>query len=214
MDQELIDSFRAYLTKVSKKINRTSFGQEPNYTAAFFGCLHEEKFMSKGREYLALKLECSVSNDRGQGSAESKTGIDIGIVVKWEDDQENSLKEKAILLQAKNKLPNIGTLDAKDLQEQCEKMKGITDSYCVMTCPYDGSIPKIARSSKISPFWKRPLISLDDYFIDTVFMCLDGDTENDVVERAKRADRTIQITTNSPVPSPKQKNTASRKSRR
>jgi hypothetical protein len=198
IDPQIIDSFRARLLDASVRTSRDQFNQEPHYTSAFFGNLNRVTFTSASGQY--LKIICSASNDRGPNSAESKTGVDIGIVVKWEDPQEGNIFEKAILLQAKNNLERLGQSEILKLGNQCLMMQGYTHSYGVMDCPYDGSIPKIGRSNTSPPFWKQPLVSLDEYLIDTVFECEDGDSRGNVIDLAKKADRTIKIATNSPWP--------------
>ena len=160
--------------------------------------MNGQRFTTASGEF--LKFTCSSSNDRGPNSAESKTGIDIGIVIEWQDSQGQKIFEKAVLLQAKNNLNKLTPSERRDLQSQCAMMKKLTKSYGVMDCPYDGSIPQIGRSDTAPPFWKFPLIYLDDYLINTVFKCKDGDTNDDVILRAKRADRSIHISTNSPKP--------------
>jgi hypothetical protein len=203
MDQKILNQFREFLLKISMKTKREQFGQEPHFTAAFFGNLNGEKFSSDSGEFLALT--CSSSNDRGPNSAESKTGIDIGIVIEWQDSEGQKVFEKAILLQAKNRLNQLSHSEGVALQSQCKKMKNLTKSYGVMDCPYDGSIPKIGLSDTTEPFWKFPLISLDDYLIDTVFKCNDGDMNENVIHLARLADRRVNIKTNSPKPGSKPK---------
>jgi hypothetical protein len=203
MDQEIIIELRKFIKKVAAKTSRQQFEQEPHFTAAFFGNLNGEKFQSSSGEFLALT--CSSSNDRGPNSAESKTGVDIGIVIEWQNNQGEKVFEKAVLLQAKNRLASLKPVDGKELQAQCEMMRKLTTSYGVMDCPYDGTIPQIGLSDIAPPFWKFPLVKLDDYLIETVFVCKDGDTNDDVISQAKRADRSLTIRTNSPKPAPKPK---------
>lgn len=198
MDQDLIDQFRALLQRAAKKIDRQSFEQEPHYTAALFGKLHNEQIHGKNGQYIELKF--SSSNDHGPNTAEKRTGVDIGMVFRWLDPDTGEPFEKAVLAQAKNNLLNLPKKESIALMNQCEKMRQYTESFVAMDCPYDLSIPKIGQSSSAPPFWKQPLISLDDYLIDIVFQCNDGDTNGQIVEMAKHADRRVTITTNSPKP--------------
>lgn len=194
MDDELKEKFKELLHNTAKKIDRSSFQQEPHYTAAFFGKLHNEEIRVPGSDQF-IKIECSASNDRGYGSAESKTGIDIGMIFSWEDETGN-LFEKALLVQAKN---NNNKLD-KNLESQCQKMLDITSNYIVFFCPDNQKIPEICRSNTEPPFWKEPLINFDDYLINTVFACKDGDTCSKVINIAKRSDRCLSVKTNAPRP--------------
>lgn len=198
IDPQIIDGFRAKLLDAAIRTSRDQFYQEPHYTSAFFGNLNRVMLTGDYGQYLSII--CSASNDRGPNSAESKTGIDIGIVVKWVNPKSGEVFEKAVLLQAKNNLEGLYPSEILQLGEQCKMMKDHTLSYGVMDCPYDGSIPKIGRSSTNSPFWKTPLIALDEYLIDTVFKCEDGDASENVINIAKNAHRTMKIATNSPRP--------------
>ncbi|MDD4915929.1 MAG: hypothetical protein PHW13_12930 [Methylococcales bacterium] len=192
------------LQNAALKIDRTSFWQEPQYTAAFFGKLHKERINNNTGEFVELLF--SASNDRGKNSDENKTGIDIGMVFRWVDSNKNVIFEKAILAQAKNHLDTLNKAQANDLSKQCKKMSTITSSYIVLDCPYNSSIPKIRQHKSEYPFWDTPSISLDDYIADTVMECLDGDKKDEVIALAQRADRGhLIIKTNSPKPSKKQK---------
>lgn len=97
MNDELLKKLKELLEKTAQKITRTQYGNEPNYTAAFFGKLTGEKIEVDGQY---IEFQFSISNDRGSSSAESHTGIDIGMVFTWHDD--NGDFEKAVLVQAKN----------------------------------------------------------------------------------------------------------------
>jgi hypothetical protein len=198
MEQELKDELRKLLLSAATKIDRVSYNQEPHYTAAFFGKLHKERIESKTGSFIELSF--SSSDDRGRGSAESKTGIDLGMVFKWTDSSSGLAVEKAVLAQAKNNLFKLDARDSKDLSEQCQKMSQITSSYIVLDCPYDLSIPTICQSGSAPKYWKQPPIKFDEYLIDTVLQCLDGDFSEKVVKTAKRADRVLFVETNSPIP--------------
>lgn len=189
------------MTRAARKINRTQFGQEPQYTAAFFGNLAGEKIIDPATGEF-LELTCSISDDRGYNSGEKRTGTDIGIVVRWENPISNEVFEKAVLAQAKNELYKASPAVIQDLNEKCALMADITSSYFVLDCPYDRSIPTLQRR-QLDSLWGGPHISLDDYLINTVFPCQDGDTRDYVIEVAARADRTITLTTNGPKPKPK-----------
>ncbi|WP_143499919.1 hypothetical protein [Pseudomonas sp. Irchel s3a10] len=197
MDEVLKFELRKLLESASSKIDRDSFSQEPHYTSALFGKLHGEKVLNKEGRY--IKLSCSPSNDRGRGSAESKTGIDVGMVFEWEG-VDGKIFEKAIMLQAKNNVETLNSQERKDLEAQCEKMAVITKSYLVMDCPYDCSVPNVYCPDTAPPFWKRPPFSLTDYLIDQVFPCTRGDSDAKVVSMARRSDRCLVVTTNLPKP--------------
>lgn len=208
MNPLLEQGLRELMARAAAKINRTQFGQEPQYTAAFFGNLAGEKIIDPTTGEF-LELTCSISDDRGRNSGEKRTGIDIGMVVRWEDPVSNNVFEKAVLAQAKNRLNSASSTVINDLNEKCERMAGITPSYFVLDCPYDGSVPSLKRP-QTGVLWGGPLIALDDYLINTVFPCQDGDTRDEVIEVAKRADRTITLTTNGPKPRPKKARRARR----
>lgn len=205
MEQYLQDELRKLIKKASHLVGRDSFGQEPNYTAAFFGKLHGEHISSPNGKY--VKLNFSVSNDRGRGSAESKTGIDIGLVFQWEDEA-GLVYEKALLIQAKNYVEQLSASERSVLFEQCEKMSKYTDSFVVMDCPFDQTVPNLYETKKPNILIKPPL-SLDEYLISRVFPCTVGDDDSKVIDMARRADRRLTIVTNTPKPT----NTVKRKKR-
>ncbi|MCS4246144.1 hypothetical protein [Pseudomonas sp. BIGb0164] len=191
------DGLRNLIGNAARKVNRTGFSQEPNYTAAFFGKLHDEAVINPLTGKF-VNLHTSISNDRGPGSAESVTGVDIGLVFQWVD--ENGLAyEKAILMQAKNDVATLNSTEKSKLFEQCDKMANISSSFVVMDCPFDGSIPQVFRTKKPDAL-VEPSICLADYLIDFVFPCTQGDDDRKVVEIAKRADRSVTLTTNTPKP--------------
>ena len=198
MDQVLKEGLRELLKSAAKKIDRIAFEQEPNYTAALFGKLHEERIESPSGQF--LKLSYSISNDRGPNSAEKKTGTDIGMIFRWEDPQNGEIFEKAVLAQAKNYLHKLSNDEKTRLSEQCIQMSHFTKSYIVMDCPYDRTIPSICRSSDSPPYWSESTMRFDDYLVDVVLECHDGDTSKNIIEMAKRADRRMIIETNSPSP--------------
>ncbi|MDH4602668.1 hypothetical protein [Pseudomonas syringae] len=203
MEQYLQDELRKLIQKAAHLVDRDSFGQEPNYTAGFFGKLHGELITSPSGKYVELKF--SVSNDRGPGSAESKTGIDIGLVFQWVDEA-GLVYEKALLIQAKNYVEELSTSEKLDLFEQCKKMSNITSSFVVMDCPFDKKVPQVYETRPINILIKPPF-SLDDYLIDRVFPCTKGDDDPKVVDLAKRADRNLTIKTNTPKPTNRNKPT-------
>ena len=206
MEQYLKDELRNFIKRAADLVDRDSFGQEPNYTAGFFAKLHGEKFTSPSGKY--VELRASISNDRGPGSAESKTGIDIGLVFQWVDEF-GLVYEKALLLQAKNHVETLNKSETTDLFTQCGKMSKITSSFVVMDCPFDRTIPKVYETRPVNILVKPPF-SLDDYLINWVFPCTKGDNDPNVVSLAKRADRNLTITTNSPKPT----NTPNHKNKR
>ncbi|QMT34432.1 hypothetical protein LNQ82_08480 [Conchiformibius steedae DSM 2580] len=195
MNDELLIKLEELLENTAKKINRKQFNNEPNYTAAFFGKLSGEK-IEFDEQY--IKFQFSVSNDRGRSSAESHTGIDIGMVFKWHDAAGTF--EKAVLVQAKN---NVLKLQRdRDLECQCKKMSDITEHYVVMDCPYDCSIPKVYFSkSNEPPFWDvNKSVDLFNYLKDYVFKCTQGDISDKVIQGAKDSTRQLLIETNIPKP--------------
>lgn len=205
MEEELKTRFKELLTSTSKKMDRTSYNNEPNYIAGFFGKLHNETLTSSTGQF--LKIVTSTSNDRGPGTAEKRTGIDFGMVFKWVDSEKEIVFEKAVIAQAKNRLFTLSNKDKQDLQSQCEKMSKITNSYIAMDCPYDQSIPSICRSSKQPPFWdENSEIDLAEYLCDIVLECLEGDTSKEVIDIAKRSDRGLVLETNAPRPKIKNEN--------
>ncbi len=120
------------------------------------------------------------------------------MVFKWTDENSQTVFEKAVFAQAKNKLLSLAPAAAKTLSDQCEKMAKISKSFVVMDCPYDRSVPKIGVSDTASPYWQKSLIGLDDYILDTVLACKDGDVTPNALEIARRADRCLVVSTNSP----------------
>lgn len=202
MDESLKNDLRGLFKKAADLIDRDSFGQEPNYTAAFFGKLKGETFSLPSGEY--VQLDASISNDRGPGSAEFKTGIDIGLILKWVND--GVVYEKALLMQAKNHVDTLNASEILALFVQCAKMSKITSSYVVMDCPFDRTVPKVYETRPVNTLIKPPF-SLDDYLIDWILPCSRGDYNPKVVDLAKRANRALTITTNSPKPT----NTATQK---
>ncbi|WP_267119577.1 hypothetical protein [Xanthomonas sacchari] len=202
MDKEIKHKLRQLIATAASKIDRTSFWQEPHYTSALFGKLHNEIIKNDDGQYVHLMF--SASNDRGPNSAENATGVDIGLVFKWIDINGKEF-EKAVLLQAKNHLMNLKKADQESLEGQCKRMAEITSSYVVMDCPYDGSIPVIFDQNSDPPFWTPPPILFDNYIIDYILECKRGDTDDRVIEVAKRADRQLTIKTNAPRPRPKPK---------
>lgn len=199
MDSALKVGVKALFARAAKLIDRESFEQEPNYTGALFGKLHGESVEHGG---IIINFKASITNDRGPSSAESITGIDIGLIVSWEDENGEVNKVKAVLMQAKNHLYNISKTDRDNLNAQCEKMAKISNSYAVLDCPYDGSIPTICQRKKTPPpHWDIDTKQdLADYLIDVVMECNDGDTNPEVIEIAKKADRCIKVKSNGPVP--------------
>lgn len=201
MDSPLKTGVKALFARAAKLINRDSFGQEPNYTGALFGKLHGESVEHDGT---IITFEASITDDRGPGSPEFITGIDIGLVVTWVDENGELEKVKAVLIQAKNHLYELPKKEAEGLDKQCEKMAALSNSYAVLDCPYDGSIPTICqRNTTPPPHWdvdtKQDLV---DYLIDVVMECHDGDTDPVVIDVAKKADRCIKVKSNGPVPAP------------
>ena len=203
MEQELKDLLKSFLRDTAGKIDRDSFQQEPSYTSAFFGKLHNERLETASGNFIEMSF--SSSNDRGPGAAEKKTGIDIGMVFKWTDPSAGEVFAKAVLAQAKNKLPKLSKKEFRHLSSQCQQMGKITNSYIALDCPYDRSIPTIFRSSLSPPYWHEKSVGLDEYLTETVFECLDGDTTDRVIDIAKRADRRLVFNTNAPRPNPKPK---------
>ena len=198
MEQELKDKLRKLLENAAEKIPREQFDQEPLYTSAFFGKLNKEKIEISNGQY--IELEFAPSNDRGPSSPESHTGIDIGMVFEWIDD-DNELFRKAVLVQAKNHLQKKQS--DNDLEMQCKKMREITSHYVVMDCPYDKTIPELYFSQNKPPYWDiNKHYNLYDYLVDYVFVCKQGDIKNDVIQGALDAKRTIFIKTNAPKPVP------------
>jgi len=200
LDMELDRKLRELIQVAASKVDRESFSQEPHFTSAFFGKLHEEEVRNSAGQYIRFKF--SASNDRGPGSAENLTGIDVGMVFEW-TDQGGTVFQKAVLLQAKNHLLNLNSTNEKDLTDQCAKMKKFTTSYVVMDCPYDRSIPTVCLSRETPPYWVLPPLPLDEFLIDHVLACKQGDVARDVVHMAKRADRTVFVETNTPAPASK-----------
>ena len=197
MDEQLECNLRELLRSAASKVDRNSFAQEPHFTSAFFGKLHNEEVHNSAGQYIRLKF--SASDDRGPGTAESTTGIDVSMVFEWIDASGKSF-EKAVVLQAKNRLMHLPSGEARSLRKQCKKMRAITHSYVVMDCPYDGSIPTLCNPAKKPPYWTPPPIALDDYLIDHIFTCTRGDTSDTVLGIAKRSDRRLVVTTNVPRP--------------
>jgi hypothetical protein len=197
MDQFLKDELRKLIRRAAELVDRESFGQEPNYTAAFFGKLQGEKISNGKGQYIELKT--SISNDRGPKSAESLTGIDIGFVFQW-FDAKGLVYEKAILMQAKNHVAKLGKADIENLFEQCAKMSDVSKSFVVMDCPFDQRPPNIYDTDLPNAVLISPPVSLDDYLIDYVFPCTRGDDDPKVLKIARRADRTITVKTNGPKP--------------
>lgn len=202
LDEELRRKLRELLKSAALKIDRESFYQEPQFTSAFFGKLHDEEVSNSMGQYVRLKF--SASNDRGPGTAESLTGIDVGMVFEWTDSNGIDF-QKAVLLQAKNNLMKLNATEQDSLQQQCAKMKKITTSYVVMDCPYDRSIPTVFNSQTEPPLWEPPPVPLDEFLIDHVLACERGDANAEVVQIARRADRRLIVQTNTPTPAPSRK---------
>ncbi|KCV73838.1 hypothetical protein Y011_21485 [Vibrio parahaemolyticus VP49] len=115
-------------------MDRTSYENEPNYIAGFFGKLHNETLTSSTGQF--LKIVTSTSNDRGPGTAEKKTGIDFGMVFKWVDSEKEIVFEKAVIAQAKNHLFNLSkkinrifNLNAK----RCPKLRIVMSPWIALT---------------------------------------------------------------------------------
>lgn len=202
LDMELDRKLRALLQAAAEKIDRASFEQEPHFTSAFFGKLHEEEVRNSAGQYIRFKF--SASNDRGRGSAEKQTGIDVGMVFEW-TDQDGTIFQKAVLLQAKNHLLNLSAAENEELSNQCVKMGALTSSYVVMDCPYDQSIPKVCLAMTTTPYWVPPPVPLDEFLIHHVLACKQGDVAGNVVQIARQANRTVFVETNAPVPTSKPK---------
>ncbi|WP_157178798.1 hypothetical protein [Herbaspirillum rubrisubalbicans] len=208
INKNLAKRLREVFAEAASEVERKSFSQEPQYTAAFFGKLAKKKIIDPVTNQ-SVQFETSVSDDRGRNTAEKNTGIDIGFVLRW-DDGAGSVFEKAILMQAKNRLGKLSGSAKTDLIQKCQLMAKITRSYVVLDCPFDGSIPQICQSDS-STYWRQPPISLADYLVDIVAECKDGDTTAQVLEIAQRADRIVKATIFGPKPGlnfkpPKKKN--------
>ncbi len=199
MEDELKILLKELIRETTGRLDRTAYEQEPNYTAALFGSLHGRTLLSPTGQY--IKIHAAPSNDRGPAASERITGIDIGLVVVWEDNYGNKA-EKAVLIQAKNRLERIigSGVEATRLASQCHRMLGVSSSAVVMDCPYDLSVPNVYEAVGAPPGWTPPPMPLDTYLVDRVLECKDGDFEEEVVRIAKRADRSVTVTTNAPRP--------------
>lgn len=193
------------INKISSKILRDNFSQEPAYTSAYYGNLHESKILDQSTG-LEIDIQCSISDDRGPNSAEKRTGIDIGLIVKINDTNTGTITNKAIFLQAKNN-PLSGK-SKHELLEQCSKMRNYTEHYAVVSCPSDTSNPIVYLPSSNPPFWDRnSSMSLVDYIADEIMPCNAGDQNSQIIEVANRSDRLINLTINGPIPKQKKKMT-------
>lgn len=200
IDEQLRGELFKLISNAASKIDRVHYGQEPNYTAAFFGKLHGETITNMNGQY--IKFEFSVSDDRGPKSAEHETGIDIGMVFEW-GNKDREIFKKAIIMQAKNNLRNLSPSQKIELNQQCATMARITDAAIVMDCPYDGSVPNIYESKSNTEPWNSSAIQLSKYIADYVLTCLRGDTREEIIDIARRADRgRLKVSTNMPKPTP------------
>lgn len=199
MDRQLKADLRRLIQDAAQKIDRASFNQEPNYVAALFGKLHNETVLGADGSY--IRICCSASDDRGPSSAERRTGIDIGLVVEWKSDQDHTVK-KAVLLQAKKDLNELTASERKRLEEQCNQMRSLTQSFAVLDCASIGSLmPSVHDPLDVPPWWSaNTAIPLDEYIADQVLACKRGDWSNEVVALALRADRRIVFETTAPIP--------------
>lgn len=199
MEDYIKKGLKKLIREAAATLDRTAFQQEPSYTAAFFGRLYKKEIISPSGQY--LRFEGVPSTERGPGAAEQSTGIDIGIVLTWEDEFGNR-DEKAVLIQAKNEVSSIpaGSTAGNNLAIQTTKMLDISEHSAVMECPSDCSEPRIYNAVRASPGWEPPPVTLGDFLVDKVLACSFGDFEPEIVARARRADRALVILTNAPVP--------------
>jgi len=199
MEDCIKNDLKDLIREATKTLDRSTFVQEPTYTAALFGRLHKREIWSPSGQF--LKIEGVPSTDRGYGSAEKSSGIDIGLVLTWEDEIGNC-DRKAVLIQAKNDVLSIrGTTNAaENLASQSRKMLAISQNSVVMECPVDSSEPQIFEAIGVPPGWSPPPMSLSDFLVDQVLSCKFGDFEGNVVAIALSANRTLHISTNAPIP--------------
>jgi hypothetical protein len=162
-----------------------SFRQEPNYTAALagrlLGVVYDEE---KGY----VKFHSTVVDDRGRGSAESRSGTDLVIIASISDERQRV--EKAIIFQSKKgSVEDLHEDEFDRLHEQIRKMRKLTRSPKVLEIP-DGlskDHPTVVSANKVYFGQKYRPVKLEDYFVQRVLTTFDGDTRPDFISTVEES---------------------------
>lgn len=178
--EKIIEKFRGDIRMACSQLSRLSFQQEPAYVAALMGKLAGMD-VSLGHS----RLQTSVVNDRGAGSAESEFGADFAIIL--ESDRGVS---KAILGQAKGvNIDKLPPLKKEDFFKQCEKMAKKTKHFIGLEVPMkSGALPTVRQGVWGPPVSILKQLALDDYLVDVFIACQHGDIRSNFVSAVKHSD--------------------------
>lgn len=170
---------KRYVSEAISAIEPSRYQQEPSYIAGLAGRLHGVAYNGKDARVV---FESTVVADRGPGSAESWSGVDLAITASISDAR--STIRKAILVQAKmGQVGDLAVADLTDLLEQIAQMKRPTRSPQVMEILEENGrrIPRMVSGNRL--FDNEPYrgMDLEDYFVRRVLTTLDGDTRRHFV---------------------------------
>lgn len=166
------------INKRCQEIERSSFQQEPMYVAALMG-----KLTGMDIKIGATRLKTTMVNDRGPGSAESKTGADFAIIL--ENYETNVFK--AILGQAKGgAIKKLQPAQRKNFDDQCEKMKQYTNYYIALEAPSGNQTPQVHEFNNNPPPLAQ-IMTLDKYLVDRFLACHHGDNRPDFTSAVKNS---------------------------
>ncbi len=164
---------KEYFANACKPLDRKRYSQESAYVDAFIGRLDGEIDFGEGMGLITFTP--SIVADRGYGSAESKYGADFAIVFRSKGIKKPI--NKAIISQAKNgEVDKLNNSEITRLNDQCEKMAKVTNSYLVLEAPSSkGIVPTVKLGSSDNKRWQPDSIPFDEYFLNHVLSCKHGD---------------------------------------
>lgn len=157
---------KRYVSEAIRAIEPSRYQQEPSYIAGLAGRLHGVAYDGKDAR---VSFESTVVGDRGPGSVESWSGVDLAITASISDAR--STIRKAILVQAKlGQASNLAVDDLTRLLEQIGQMKQLTRSPQVMEI--------------LEERVKLKVVALDDPFFSLLVPGFAHSAENRVVLRS------------------------------
>lgn len=172
-EDEVKKAVRKFIKKVLKEMTVEEFKQEPAYVAALFGRLKGTAYSGK---YGHIKFKTTIISDRGPNSAEKKYGVDfvIRVILKMED----IIQKKAVIGQAKKgNVDDLNRSEKERLINQIRKMKRITSSPLYLSLPKTNKEkPRFYSSNKILKGEKPKGFDFEEYIIQRLLTCIDGDT--------------------------------------
>lgn len=185
--RRFLDSVRNAISEAIKGLDERRFPQEPKFTSALLGRLHGIEIRTNLGEY--LRIDTTDVADRGDNSAEKRSGADLVITATCADNEKKV--RKAIMFQLKEgSLHGLPPAKRKGLSDQIKKMKHLVNS------PKIGAILRQNGKFTLEVGSGNRFLQGDDfqvqdfasYFNQRVITTLDGNTDAYTVDRLQDGD--------------------------